>query len=125
MKRILRAGERYALFRKRRTTNTTFIYSSGRHSGSLHYFIDTQRVIGMLLPVALFLFLSPVFPALATSGLTSAPTDSIRPLQIGDTVPGYLWSLPLQVTNHPTVGGRETITLAEYRGETILLDFLS
>ncbi|SFC03726.1 Thiol-disulfide isomerase or thioredoxin [Parapedobacter composti] len=49
--------------------------------------------------------------------------DSIAPLQIGDTIPEYLWHLPLQVANHPE--GKEMITLGEYRGKPILLDFLS
>ncbi|MFC3199878.1 TlpA family protein disulfide reductase [Parapedobacter deserti] len=48
-------------------------------------------------------------------------TDSVTPLQIGDTIPEYLWHLPLQVVNHP--GGKETITLDEYRGKLIILDF--
>jgi len=47
----------------------------------------------------------------------------IKPLRIGDTIPRYLWHLPLQVVNHPE--GRDTITLNDYRGKTILLDFLS
>src|SRR5690606_30809751 len=45
----------------------------------------------------------------------------IKPLQIGDTIPDYLWQLPLQVINHPE--GKDTITLNDYRGKLILLDF--
>ena len=45
----------------------------------------------------------------------------IKPLQIGDTIPAYLWHLPLQVINHPE--GKDTITLNDYRGKLILLDF--
>src|SRR5690606_10997662 len=45
----------------------------------------------------------------------------IKPLQIGDTIPEYLWQLPLQVVNHPE--GKDTITLNDYRGELIILDF--
>jgi len=49
--------------------------------------------------------------------------DTITPLQIGDTIPEYLWHLPLQVVNHPV--GKETITLNDYKGRIILFDFLS
>jgi len=49
------------------------------------------------------------------------PKSGIQPLQIGDTVPEYLWHLPLQVVNHPE--GKDTITLNEYRGKLIILDF--
>ncbi|WP_257667471.1 hypothetical protein [Parapedobacter tibetensis] len=47
--------------------------------------------------------------------------DSIKPLQIGDTIPEALLNLPLQVVNHPE--GKETITLADYKGKLIILDF--
>lgn len=47
--------------------------------------------------------------------------DTIVPLQIGDTIPEALWRLPLAVINHPE--GKDTITLNEYRGKLILLDF--
>ena len=47
--------------------------------------------------------------------------DTITPLQIGDTIPEAFWQLPLQVINHPD--GKETITLNDYRGKLILLDF--
>ncbi len=42
-------------------------------------------------------------------------------LKVGDTLPPELWSLPLQVLNHPD--GKETITLNEYKGKLIILDF--
>jgi len=42
-------------------------------------------------------------------------------LNIGDTIPEYLWHLPLQVVNHPD--GKETITLGDYRRKLIILDF--
>lgn len=49
--------------------------------------------------------------------------DTITPLQIGDTIPEYLWHLPLHVVNHPE--GKETIMLKDYRGKLIILDFWS
>jgi len=42
-------------------------------------------------------------------------------LNVGDTIPEYVWHLPLQVVNHPE--GKETITLDDYRGKLIILDF--
>src|SRR5690606_31843548 len=46
----------------------------------------------------------------------------IKPLKIGDTIPEELWSLPMQVVNHPT--GKDTITLNDYRDKKlIILDF--
>ena len=47
--------------------------------------------------------------------------ENITPLKIGDRLPDALWHLPLQVINHPD--GKETVTLDEYRGKLILLDF--
>jgi len=47
--------------------------------------------------------------------------DTIVPLQIGDTIPEALWHLPLEVINHPE--GKDIITLNDYRGRLILLDF--
>ncbi len=42
-------------------------------------------------------------------------------LKIGDTVPEELWNVPLQVVNHPE--GKELITLDDYKGKFIILDF--
>jgi len=48
--------------------------------------------------------------------------ESMRPLQIGDSIPEALWHLPLQVVNHPE--GKDTITLNDYRNKKlIVLDF--
>lgn len=46
---------------------------------------------------------------------------SINALSIGDTIPEALWKTTLQVVNHPT--GKETVSLEEYRGKLIILDF--
>ena len=48
-------------------------------------------------------------------------TDSIKPLEFGDEIPEELWQAPLQVVNHPE--GKEVVTLDEYRGKLIILDF--
>lgn len=42
-------------------------------------------------------------------------------LKVGDTLPPELWSLPLNIISHSS--GKETITLDEYKGKLIILDF--
>src|SRR5690606_14935503 len=92
MKRILRIGEGYALSK---------IYSS-------------------LLAIATIMCLYAVkqVSAQEVEPAATAVAD-IKPLQIGDTIPEYLWKLPLQVVNHPE--GKDTITLGEYRKKKLLI----
>lgn len=48
--------------------------------------------------------------------------SQVKGLVIGDSIPDYLWDLPLWVVNHPD--GRDTMTLREYEGSKLLvLDF--
>jgi len=47
--------------------------------------------------------------------------EPIKPLKIGDTIPESLWNLALPVTNHPE--SKQTITLNDYKGKLIILDF--
>lgn len=42
-------------------------------------------------------------------------------LKVGDALPSEFWNLPLQVLNHPE--GKEAISLEEYKGKLIILDF--
>ncbi|MDX3916507.1 MULTISPECIES: TlpA family protein disulfide reductase [Olivibacter] len=49
-------------------------------------------------------------------------TDSIKPLQIGDTIPEALWHMPLQMVKAGQEGST-TVTLNDYRGKLIILDF--
>ncbi|MFD2965730.1 MULTISPECIES: TlpA family protein disulfide reductase [Olivibacter] len=49
-------------------------------------------------------------------------TDSIKPLQIGDTIPEALWHMPLQTVKAGRAGST-TVTLNDYRGKLIILDF--
>lgn len=55
------------------------------------------------------------------SSFAQSSTSNITPLKIGDKIPNELWNLQLQVVNHPQ--GKETITLNEYKGKLIILDF--
>ncbi|MDM8176594.1 TlpA disulfide reductase family protein [Olivibacter sp. 47] len=49
-------------------------------------------------------------------------TDSIKPLQIGDTIPEALWHMPLQTVKAGQEGST-TVKLNDYRGKLIILDF--
>ncbi|WP_134089092.1 TlpA disulfide reductase family protein [Olivibacter sp. XZL3] len=49
-------------------------------------------------------------------------TDSIKPLQIGDTIPEALWNLPLRMVQAGQEGSTN-VTLNDYRGKLIILDF--
>ena len=49
-------------------------------------------------------------------------TDSIKPLKIGDTIPEALWNLPLQMIKAGQEGST-TVTLNDYKGKLIILDF--
>src|SRR5690606_33173060 len=100
MKRILRVGEGSAL------TN---------HKCK-RYTIKYLSLLAVLTSMCLY----AVKQASAQQAEPAATAD-IKPLQIGDTIPEWLWHLPLQVVNHPE--GRDTITLDDYRGKLIILDF--
>ncbi|SFC84156.1 Thiol-disulfide isomerase or thioredoxin [Parapedobacter composti] len=94
MKRILRIGEGYALSKR---------YSS-------------------LLAAVTIMCLYAVKQASAQEAEPAATAVAdIIPLKIGDSIPGYLWHMPLQVVNHPE--GKEAITLNDYRCKLIILDF--
>lgn len=53
--------------------------------------------------------------------LPSPLQAQIKALKIGDTVPDEVWKLPLNVLNHPD--GKTLITLNDYKGKVIILDF--
>lgn len=55
------------------------------------------------------------------NGQTIADLSEIKPLKIGETIPDELWKLPLKVVNDPL--GKDEITLEQYKGKLILLDF--
>ncbi|MEO6522464.1 MAG: TlpA disulfide reductase family protein [Mucilaginibacter sp.] len=48
-------------------------------------------------------------------------TTNINALKIGDIIPEAIWNMPLLVVNHPQ--GKKTITLNDYKGKLIILDF--
>lgn len=56
-----------------------------------------------------------------SGGTQAAIHPNITPLNIGDQIPDALWNTPLTVVNHPQ--GKQTITLADYKGKLIILDF--
>src|SRR3546814_926779 len=100
MKQKIRLGDCYALTKHKRTT--------------IRYFSLLAVLTTMCLYAVKQVSAQEAEPA------ATAVTD-IKPLQVGDTIPEHLWHLPLQVVNHPE--GRDTITLNDYRGKLIILDF--
>ncbi|SEM57692.1 AhpC/TSA family protein [bacterium A37T11] len=76
----------------------------------------------------LYTLLISLYIILLPTGFAQAQSASVKDLgipegglKIGDTIPEALWHLPLQVVNHPE--GKDTITLNDYRGKLIILDF--
>jgi len=49
------------------------------------------------------------------------PTDGIKGLVIGDSVPKWFWDVELGVVNHPE--GDHTVSLGAYRDKLLVLDF--
>lgn len=76
---------------------------------------------GFLLPVFCFIMFSDARAQSQEILGANAGLMDIRPLQIGDTIPEELWHLPLQIFNHPN--GKDSITLNDFRGKLIILDF--
>lgn len=52
---------------------------------------------------------------------TKEANTEIIALKIGETIPDELWKLPLKVVNDPT--RKKEVTLEQYKGKLILLDF--
>jgi len=77
-------------------------------------------VIQITLLVILFILVS-MFSLSAQTPRKDSGADGPTPLQIGDTIPESLWSTPLQVVNHSD--GETVISLNNYRGKLIILDF--
>ncbi|SEL41464.1 TlpA family protein disulfide reductase [Parapedobacter koreensis] len=75
----------------------------------------------LLLAVSIGLQASPLTRQEIPSDSLPGRQAGIKPLQIGDAIPDELWDMPLQVVNHPE--GEETITLGDYKGKLIILDF--
>ena len=69
-----------------------------------------KKTIQTIVLAALCLFLSSVNSMAQTAALN-----------IGDKIPEKVWNLSLQVLNHPQ--GKKTISLNDYRGKLIILDF--
>lgn len=53
--------------------------------------------------------------------LLSIYTVHAQALKVGDAIPAELWSMPLEVINHPD--GKTNITLSEYKDKLLILDF--
>jgi len=77
-------------------------------------------VIQITILVILFILVS-MFSLSAQTPRRDSGADGPSPLHIGDTIPESLWSTPLQVVNHPD--GKKVISLNDYKGRLIILDF--
>lgn len=77
------------------------------------------RQVLFVLPFCFIMFSYAQVQSPDMSGAVSG--SEIKPLKIGDNIPEELWNLPMQVVNHPE--SKETITLSEYKGKLIILDF--
>src|SRR5690606_33993722 len=79
--------------------------------------------MAMLWPILTIMCLYAAKQASAQQAEPAAPAvQDIQPLQIGDTIPDWLWQLPL--TKWDAVSrGIKTVSLNEYRGKLIVLDF--
>ena len=88
-----------------------------------HAKVPARSGLGLALGLTLFLLSTMGTDIYAqTNAQQGTLVDSIRPLQIGDSIPEALWHLPLQVVNHPEE--KDTITLNDYRNKKlIVLDF--
>ncbi len=105
MKRKLRIGERYALSKHKRKQTI------------IRYF----SLLAVLTSMCLYA-VKQVSAQVAEPAATAVA--DIKPLQIGDTIPEWLWHHPMQVVNHPA--HKSTITLSEYQNrKLVILDFWS
>jgi len=88
-----------------------------------HAKVPARYGLGLALGLTLFLLLGMGTGIYAQTNVQQGTlVDSMRPLQIGDSIPEALWHLPLQVVNHPE--GKDTVTLNDYRNKKlIVLDF--
>src|SRR3546814_2234031 len=103
MKRILRLGDGYALTKHK-----------------LKPF--KKRYIGLLAVLtSMCLYAQAQAPASGVAEPAVLGRDSITPLPIGDTIPEWMWHLPLQALNHPDE--REGLSMNTYRGKLFILDF--
>lgn len=79
---------------------------------------DNDKILGRALVIAYIILLIILSISQIASSFAQTPQ---RGLQVGDTIPEKLWHLPLQVAGH--CENRSTITLNDYRGKLIILDF--
>ncbi len=56
------------------------------------------------------------------AGPAAEAVSEIKPLKIGDTIPDALWNMPLQMVKAGQEG-TSTVTLNDYKGKLIILDF--
>lgn len=98
--------------------NDTSLFLSISPAITGHKLVNVRQAF--LLPLFCFIMLSYAL-AQPPKKKVIARQFTLRPLQLGDTIPEELWHLPLQIVNNPDK--KHTVTLNEYRGKLIILDF--
>ena len=78
-------------------------------------------MFSLTLPLLFFLFSNTVSAQEPRQDSGADGQIKIQSLKIGEKVPEYVWQLPLRVENHPE--GKSVVTLNDYKGKLILLDF--
>ncbi|KAA8485382.1 thiol-disulfide isomerase/thioredoxin [Arcticibacter tournemirensis] len=79
---------------------------------------NNDKTLGRALVIGYIILLIILSISQVVSTFAQAPSKG---LQIGDTIPEKIWHLPLQVAGHPE--NRSTITLNDFRGKLVLIDF--
>ncbi|RXF70086.1 TlpA family protein disulfide reductase [Arcticibacter tournemirensis] len=79
---------------------------------------NNDKTLGRALVIGYIILLIILSISQVVSSFAQAPSKG---LQTGDTIPEKIWHLPLQVAGHHE--NKSTITLNDYRGKLIILDF--
>lgn len=79
---------------------------------------NNDKTLGRALVIGYIILLIILSISQVVSTFAQTPSKG---LQIGDTIPEKIWRLPLQVAGHPE--NRSTITLNDFRGKLVLIDF--
>lgn len=81
----------------------------------------SRTLFSLTLPLLFFLFSNTVSAQEPRQDSGADGQIKIQSLRVGEKVPEEIWQLPLNVENHPE--GKSVVTLNDYKGKLILLDF--
>src|SRR5690606_4616084 len=83
----------------------------------------TIRYISLLAVLTIMCLYAVKQVSAQTAEPAATAVADIKPLQIGDTIPEWVWHHPMRLVNHPSTSGEGTTSLDDYRGKLIVLDF--